>query len=296
MSENMLENAVCFVLRISALGNSRKVNTAAVECDADKTMIGVNKRLFDSEEYKAIKKQHGEIRQFVYSRSVPAFFLRDGVYMLKASEVQNVIADLEPMIRKSGELADDFVAVYPALIRDAETRLRSLFNPGDYLSADVARAQFAVSYQFIEFGVPGTLRAVSPELFEQESAKLRDTFSNAAESIVQLLYSETAGLLDHALDRLEGNGDSKPKVFRDSLVNNLKEFAAGLKSRNITDNEGLNDLADRLQAMLSNVSPEYLRNSETLRSRIVTGFREVKTVIDAAMIERPSRRIDLSED
>lgn len=110
------------------------------------------------------------------------------------------------------------------------------------------------------------------------------------------LYSETAGLLDHALDRLEGNGDGKPKVFRDSLVNNLKEFAAGLKSRNITDNEGLNELAERLQAMLSNVSPEYLRNSETLRSRIVTGFREVKTVIDAAMIERPSRRIDLSED
>lgn len=290
---NPLENAVCFVLKISALGNSRKVNTSAVECDTDKTMIAVNKRLFDCPEFKKIKRKHGEIRQFVYSRSVPAFFLRDGVYMIRTSGVENLMRDIDRMATETADLVDAFIAIYPEVVADSLRRLGSLANPADYLSPEVARGQFSVTYQFVEFGVPGRLRAVSPDVFAEESRKLRDTFINAADSITSLLYSETAALMDHAIERLSGNGDGKSKIFRDSMVTNLKDFFSGLKDRNLTDNAALNDIADRCNALLSNIDPERLRNSDGLKATVTEAFKTVKVEVDAAMLDRPSRMIEL---
>jgi hypothetical protein len=201
-----------------------------------------------------------------------------------------MIAELEPLV-------DAFIAVYDAIVANDARRLRSAYNPADYRTRDAARREFSVSYQLVEFGTPGQLSRTNPELFASESAKLRMAFTSAAESIEQLLYSETAALIARATERLSGERNGgKPMIFRDTLVTNLQEFGETLKARNITDLPELNQIADRLNAMLLGVDPQFLRDSKTLRQEIVNGFKDIQAIVDANMIDKPSRRFDLSED
>jgi hypothetical protein len=297
VTASIFESAVALSLNISRLGNSKKLPKSLITVDCDSDAYKANKQLYACPELTAIFDHMTAIRSYVYSVSVPAFFVRDGVYLIKVAEVERVCARLDQMIADTEPLVDAFIAVYNAVVDNDARRLRAAYNPGDYFTRERARASFSVSYQLVEFGAPGQLRRSNPELFAAESAKLRDSFSNAAESIEQLLYAQTAELVDHAIDRLSGERDgNKAKIFRDSLTENLNEFAETLKARNITDSAELNDIADRLMRLLDGVDPKYLRKSADTRQELVRGFEVIKSIVDANMVDRPTRAFDLSDD
>ena len=51
---DLAKKTVCIKVRLSTMGNTRKVSTSQIEADADKDLLRVSKRLVDSAELKAI--------------------------------------------------------------------------------------------------------------------------------------------------------------------------------------------------------------------------------------------------
>jgi len=71
---------------------------------------------------------------------------------------------------------------------------------------------------------PQYLMASSPELFQQEHARVRERFESAVALTEQAFATELQRLTAHLAERLTGLHDGQPKVFRDSAVENLREF------------------------------------------------------------------------
>ena len=64
---DLAKKTVCIKMRLSTMGNTRKVSTSQIEADADKDLLRVSKHLLDSAELKAIGRFDGEIRRFLYN-------------------------------------------------------------------------------------------------------------------------------------------------------------------------------------------------------------------------------------
>ena len=61
-TQNLFDRAVMLSLQIKKLGLRRKVNSGAVEVDADRNMISVSKKLIESPEYEAIASFDSDTR------------------------------------------------------------------------------------------------------------------------------------------------------------------------------------------------------------------------------------------
>jgi hypothetical protein len=117
----------------------------------------------------------------------------------------------------------------------------------------------------------------------------------ASEEVRQALRVGLADLVDRMVERLDTNGDSKPKVFRDTLVTNLSEFIESFAPRNITDDAELGRLVDRCRGVLDGVDADALRASTAVRSKVRDGMARVQVALDSMVIDRPARRIVLEE-
>ena len=166
---DLAKKTVCIKMRLSTMGNTRKVSTSQIEADADKDLLRVSKHLLDSAELKAIGRFDGEIRRFLYNICLP---FEIGIHLLPIAALETV----EDRLRKFADdrqqtLVTAFLAVYPALCQDAAKRLRSLYNSADYPPGEEVTREFKLSWQYVSFGVPDQLKGISQEVWEQERDK-----------------------------------------------------------------------------------------------------------------------------
>ena len=292
----LLQQAVCLAVNLSAFGNSRKVSSSDVATDADKTMIAVQKTLLASQELQAIVRLDGQIYEWVYSRTLPSVFRR-GYYLTPLSLVNTVVERLREFKKQREELVEKLIAVYPAMVKIAEERLRSLFDPKQYPSTGVVRNSFRMTWNFVNFGVPETL---DEALFEEEKVKAQDSWREATEEVRQVLCEGMAGLVNHMVNRLTPSADGKPKIFRDSMVGGFREFLDLFAARNIIDDSNLAGLAAKARSLLDpdvdvKTVAGTLRQDGDIRKGVLAGFGQIKVTLDT-MIGSRTRAISFDDE
>ena len=107
----------------------------------------------------------------------------------------------------------------------------------------------------------------------------------------QAFIDELTKLVAHLAERLSGESDGKPKVFRDSAVNNLNEFFERFRQLNIHSNEQLNELVDQCQQTVQGRDAQQLRSNQMLRQSVAQELTEVQSVLDDLLVDRPRRNI-----
>jgi hypothetical protein len=90
---------------------------------------------------------------------------------------------------------------------------------------------------------------------------------------------------------LSGNEDGKPKVFRDSAIENMTEFFQRFRSLNVRSSAELDRLVDDAQRIVRGVEPQALRENGTLRQQIVSQLSGVQSMLDGLLVDRPRRNI-----
>lgn len=282
----IMERAVCLSLEMAKPGNKRKVSSSRIDTDADRSMIAVSKQLVDSIEYRAITSHDGETRQWIYSRSLPGPF-RSGVYLIPHALVVTVNDYLNNRIRERRQLIEVFLLAYPALQKSAEQKLGSLYNSQDYPSEETLRRQFSLSWRYFSFETPDSLKQISSSLFEAEAEKAREQWAEATTEVRNALREGFAELVEHMAERL-----TEGKVFRNTLVENFRDFLGTFDFRNITDDADLSSLVARARMLLSNVKPDDLRDDEGLRSAVQTGMSQISATLGTMIQNRPARVIE----
>ena len=291
---DLASNSVMLVLRLGRLGNRRKVPTSMVTVDADPEAVHVGKELLESPELKAVATEDDAIRKWVYARSLPSYgTLRDGVYRIPLTLVDQVDEELEAFRQRRQALIDKFLEGYPALVNKALIRLRALYNPNDYPHLDQVAARFTFDYRYLAFMTPETLSA---RLLSRERAKAAAEVSTEVEEIKVALRAGFAELVAHAADRLVVRPDGKKVAFRDSLVSNMEEFFGYFGARNLVGDDELAALVERARESMKGVTAQTLRTDDVTRASVKDTLDQVKAEMDRSLMTRPSRRLILDRE
>src|SRR5438876_1578205 len=278
---DVAKKTVCIKVRLSTMGNTRKVSTAQIEADADKDLLRVSKQLVDSAELKAIARFDGEMRRFLYNICLP---FEIGIHLLPIAALETVEYRLRQFAEDRRQLVNAFLSAYPSLCQDAARRLRGLYNPADYPPVEDVAREFGFSWQYVSFGVPDQLKAISAEVWEQEREKAAQRMAEASAEIQTVLRESMAKLVQHMADRLKEAPDGKPLRFKETTVSNLIEFLTNFEFRNVTDDSELQALVAQVRELLQGVNADDLRSTGDMRTNVQTGMTELAAQLDTLLM------------
>ncbi|MEX0585625.1 MAG: hypothetical protein WD176_03210, partial [Pirellulales bacterium] len=156
---------------------------------------------------------------------------------------------------------------------------------------ETLRGLFDVAWDYPSVEPPPYLQQLSPELYRQECQRVAARFDEAVRLAEQAFQEELSQLVSHLTERLSGAEDGKPKVFRDSAIENLTEFFQRFRHLNVGSNEQLDQLVNQAQRVVRGVEPQSLRDNQSLRQQVATQLSGVQAVLDGLLVDRPRRNI-----
>lgn len=298
--KSFFEDSVGLSVQLSKIGDRRKVPTKAVDVGKAKPeWMGVTKKLFESKSMQEITTLDGEIRKYLYARSVPSNFFK-GVYFVSTQIAEQVDKQLIMYSEKRKSLAEAFAVEYPSLLEAARIALNEHFDATDYPTVLEAYNDFTMEWLYIQIATPANLVCASAELLEREQTKMQAKMAEIGDSVSQLLTQEMLGLVDNMVDKLRpGTVDEKGKlkkpVFREANIVNFREFFENFQYRNITNNAELDAVLGKCRQLLAGVEVKDLRDNDSLRETVRAGFDKVKEEL-AGMIDEAPRRAIRVED
>jgi len=120
---------------------------------------------------------------------------------------------------------------------------------------------------------------------------MQSRFEEAVQLAEQAFITELSRLVEHLAERLRGDSDGSPKIFRDSAVTNLTEFFDRFRRLNVRSNQELDELVSEAQQIMRGVNPQNLRDMPSLQRSVAEQMTEVQGRLDTMLIERPRRNI-----
>ncbi len=301
MASPIQDHALIYTLSTSKIGTRKKVDSSRVSIkntdqQPDADAIGVSKKILDCPEYDAIATADNDISQFLRRRALTCSMFKRGVYLVPIQALQAIDDRVERFkSERANELVPAFLAVYDQAREHARDTLGPLFDVADYPSIDQVRAAFRSESRYMELGTPGTLRHINPDVFEREQAAFRDRLESAADEIQTALRDSFADLVGHMAERLGKTETGKPRIFRDTLVSNLREFLDSFDSRNIADDDQLSALVQQARDSLGNRTPDQLRRVPAARDAARAAMEDIKARLDTMTMDKPGRKFDFDE-
>jgi len=263
--------------------------TAARAFHADRELLSASKLILDTKNpaYRAVAAVRSEASG--YWRTVTLPFPEAGIRLLPQNSLGLFASTMQTYRERLQEAARELANQYDAIKSEAQRRLGTLYNASDYPSTLDGLFDLEVSYPTIE--PPQYLVALSPEVFQQEQARVRERFENAVELAEQAFATELQRLTAHLAERLTGLHDGQPKVFRDSAVENLREFFERFQRLNIRSSPELDALVEQAQQTINGIEPQTLRDSNRLRQMVARDFEQIQASVGELLVDRPRRNI-----
>jgi hypothetical protein len=262
---------------------------AAEPFGANAQFLSAGKKLIDTGHpaFKAVTTIRNRAKQCWASMSLP--YPEPGIRLIRQDRVDDFDAKMREFKEELAEAVATLDRHYTELKATARQRLGALFNAGDY--PESLRGMFEVSWDFPSVEPPDYLQQLNPQLYEQECQRVQSRFDEAVRLAEEAFATELAKLMSHLTDRLSGQEDGKPKIFRDSAVENLAEFFQRFRELNVRSNEQLDQLVGQAQRVIRGVGPQDLRDNAGLRQHVATEMSRVQSVLDGLLIDRPRRNI-----
>jgi hypothetical protein len=274
---------------------SRKTLTAEQKAQAAESFgaqgefLSAGKKLLDTKHprFKAVTSVRNRARSYWTSLSLP--YPEPGIRLLRQDSLDAFQQQMSQFKEELDEAVERLDQRYATLKSAARERLGALFNEADYPIS--LTGLFDVTWDFPSVEPPSYLQQLNPELFERECRRMQARFDDAVQLAESAFIEELSRTVSHLTERLAGNDDGRPKVFRDSAVENLREFFARFRSLNVRSNDQLDTLVDQCERIVQGVGPQDLRDDGGLRRQVATQLSGVQSVLDGLLVDRPRRRI-----
>lgn len=229
-----------------------------------------NKTLVAPEALARIVSATNKAREVHYARTLP--WLDDGARILPAAGYADYSAAMRTVRQDFEEAAREFIAAYPGFREAARTRLGTMYQPADYPEVADVEARFSFSIRVMPLPDATDFRVALPQdVLDAIKADAAQDSRNAlagAMADVRARVVETVGRMAERLAAYKPatNTDKAEGVFRDSLVDNVRELADVLPSFNLTGDAGFAALIERIRGQLCGLDAAALRNDPAARA------------------------------
>lgn len=271
-----------------------QIRAAAETFDAEGAALTAAKKLFDTRDpsYRAVVNVRSRAGHYWKSMTTP--FPEPGVRLIRKTLVGEFDQKMTGFRQELLAAAAALQAVYADLRQRAQQQLGTLFNPGDY--PDRVDTEFDLAWDYPSIEPPAYLKDLHPQLYEQECERIRGRFEEAVRLTEEALASKFREMVSHLVERLKGDVDGKPKMFRDSAMQNLSAFFEDFRNLDLGSNSQLLALVDQAQQAIHGVTPDDLRGSTDTRTAVADQLSAVQQAMDELMIARPKRAIQLEDE
>lgn len=178
-----------------------------------------------------------------------------------------------------------------------EGGLGPLFNATDYPATGEAFAgDVRLSRFWAKLGVADNL---PPALKAQCMAEYKAKCADAADECKQAMRVALGGFLDNLVEKFSPGEDAKkPRIFRDTILENIRQFCAVFDAKNFMGDEELAAQVDACKKILQdpNLTPENCRKYSSVRENTRAQFEKIKTALDSMTVATGDRAIDLSDE
>ena len=269
--------------------SSQQKEEAADSFGAEGKYLSAAKKLLDTTHpaFKTVTAVRGRALSLWKGLSLP--YPEPGIRLIRQDDVPVFDVQLTTLRAELDEAVAQLDEHFGELRAAARERLGRLYNPADY--PDTLIGLFKIEHDFPSVEPPEYLRELSPELYRQEQSRVTARFEEAVRLTEEAFLAEFGRLVSHLTDRLSGNDDGKPKVFRDSAVDNLSEFFQRFRTLNVRSSEQLDELVEQSQRIVRGIAPQSLRDNQFLRQQVAAQLSGVQATLDGLMVDRPRRRI-----
>ena len=278
-------SAMLVELKISCWTGRKKDKDASATVTtqnyADKGTASVNKKLLGNcDELTAIQKFVANTRNINYASTMPWSDLGQRLLTMPVYFKHHPI--LTGLQTEFYRMSDTFCNNYTWKISRAQARIGDLFRREDYPTEESIRSKFSFTISYIPLPDAGDFRV---DIGNEQQQVLKDHYSEYYNkqlvSAMNDVWQRTYKALSNMSERLDYSGDDKKKIFRDTLVDNVIDMVELLNVCNVTGDSQMSAMALKLDDALRGVTPEGLRESESLRV-------ETKRIVDDAIKSLPS--------
>jgi len=276
------------------VGNSKAVdaldNSAAAELfKANPRAIKLSKKLFDANrpEYKTVQAIKGKIRRYWVENSLP--YVDRGVRLLRRVDAAKFAAAVDELAAELAAAVVELENVFQELLIESRDRLGSLFNRTDYPATLIG--EFAAAVEFPELSPPDYLAGLSPELFRRESERVAARFDQAVEMAENAFSEELAALVSRLVERLQPDQNGQPKIFRDSTIENFREFVDRFRRLSIGSSAELDRVVNQAADLVAGIRAAEIREPGEPRERLRVGMNAIADELAAGIVNRPARII-----
>jgi hypothetical protein len=262
---------------------------AAESFGAEGSFLSAGKKLIDVKHpaFRAVSAVKNKAVSYFKEVSLP--YPEPGIRLIRHDQLDTINRRMDLFREELNDAVYHLDRTYAYLKSMAREQLGSLYNEADYPLS--LRGLFGVSWEFPSVEAPDYLRQLNPEVYRQECQRVQQRFSEAVELAEQAFTEELAKLVSHLTERLSGSDDGKPRVFRDSVVENLTEFFDRFRQLNIGSNDQLDSLVADARRIVRGVAPQALRDDAGLRQHVATEMSRVQSVLDGLLVDKPRRNI-----
>jgi hypothetical protein len=262
---------------------------AADQFDAEVKFVSASKKLLDTQHpiFKEVTAIKGQIIHYWKSLTLP--YPEPGIRLIRHEDLEAFQIQMQWFQERLSAAVIQLDEHYEELKRIAGARLGQLYHSADYPYS--LRQEFSVTWDFPSVEPPSYLRQLNPRLYAEECQRVQARFTEAVELAESAFMEEFSKLVTHLTERISGSDDGKPKVFRDSALDNLQEFFTRFRKLNIHSNPQLEELILQAEGLIQGVEPQQLRNKTRIRKQIATQLSTVQASLDGLLIDRPRRNL-----
>lgn len=282
-NDDMLKKGCLVYFTCSIWGITKKVGGDILKPDIDPEYMNNTKTKINRKHLESINKVRNMAKTFIYKRSLP--FKIPGIIFIPRDMIDTVDQQMQRYEREFQAEVTAFEHNYRQYIDEAQAKLGKLFNPLDY-PRDI-RNYFSFRWDFIHFSAPDQTQIISNEILQREQQKYQQTIEEFRETAITTLRTTFVEMVNHIVERLSG----ERKIFKDSLIGNIREFINDFSALNITDDGELASAVEKCHRLLDGVSVDVIRNNDRFRLDIANKMSEVKSQLSAMMVSRPLRKI-----
>lgn len=208
-----------------------------------------------------------------------------GTRILSAAGHAEYSAEMRRVEGRFWSAVDRFCANYPAYVEQARQTLNGMFKAADYPDAADIRDRFKFKRRFYPIPDAADFRvnvtdAERDRIKAEIEADMADTLKDATRDVFARV-ADVVGTMATKLSAYQPatkKGETSKGIFRDSLVENVRELARLLPTLNVTGDQRLDALKAQLDALAFHDAAE-LRDSDNTRAKVAAEAAAIKAAV-----------------
>ena len=283
-------SAMLVELNISTWTARKLDKKVSAEVDVAKgaktSAVNVNKNLLAGTGFlDTITKYAANARAWHLSQTLP--WSDNGQRLLPVSNFITYKEQLGKLNENFDALVGKFIDAYPNLVSAAAFQLGDLFNRDEYPEADAIARKFKFNYNFFPVPQAGDFRVdIGEEARKEIEASCNSLSNSRIESAMKDAWSRLHEHLlrmserlecDEVEDEVDGRWErvTKPRVFRDSLIENAVELVDLLKHFNLTNDPTMEQARLDLRDAINDHDAQDLRDNFVAREAVKSKVDEI---------------------